>query len=146
VALVLLAAVPSAVADGSADLAAAVTAPASLYFTGNITYRITVTNNGPNTANAVVMSNSWWSGWTSFLTVSGSAPGGVSCPIPAVGSHTVTCSTATLTPGASMSIALTIHVRALLHNQLVVDSATATSQTPEPNLANNTATVTTRGL
>jgi uncharacterized repeat protein (TIGR01451 family) len=147
VSLALLAAAPSAEAAASADLATTVTAPATIYFTGNITYRITVTNDGPSDANTVVMSDNWWSGWTSFLGVSGSAPAGVSCTAPAVGSvGTVTCTTPSLAPGASMAIALTIHVRAVFHNQLVVDSATASSQTPDPNLANNTVTVATRGL
>jgi hypothetical protein len=45
-----------------------------------------------------------------------------------------------------MVIALAIHVRAVFHSQLVVDSATASSQTPDPNLANNAATVATRGF
>jgi uncharacterized repeat protein (TIGR01451 family) len=133
-------------ATQSADLATSVSGPWQ-FTRGNITYGITVANHGPNYANTVVMSDNWWGGMmVTFVSVSGSAPSGVSCTAPPAGSHgTVTCTTASLAPGASMTIALTVHVGILFHNQLLDDSATAASQTFDPNAANNTATVVTKG-
>jgi uncharacterized repeat protein (TIGR01451 family) len=125
----------------SADIATTVQGQSTRITSGYITYSITVTNHGPNYAQAVVMSDNWWSGITGFYSVTGSAPSGLSCTAPAVGSvGTVTCTTASLAPGASMAIRLTIHVRILFHNQLLIDTATASSQTFDPNTANNTAT------
>jgi hypothetical protein len=141
------AAAPAAwAATESADLATTVQGP-GLFTRGNITYRITVANHGPNYAHPVVMSDNWWGGMmVTFVRVSGSAPSGVSCTAPPAGSHlTVTCTTASLAPGASMAIALTVHVGFLFHNQLLDDNATATSQTFDPNTANNTATMVTKG-
>jgi uncharacterized repeat protein (TIGR01451 family) len=137
---------PSAWADtGSADLATTVAGPARFGFSGYITYRIAVTNHGPNYAHNVVLSDGWSGGWTTFVNAGASAPAGASCPPPTVGSHTVTCTAALLAPGASMTVNVTIHVRALFHNQVLVNTATASSQTFDPNIANNTATVITRG-
>jgi uncharacterized repeat protein (TIGR01451 family) len=138
----------SAATSPSAELASTVMGPARFYFSGNITYRITVTNQGPAYAQTVIVSDSWWGGFmTTFYSVSGSAPSGVLCTTPPVGSYgTVTCTTGSLAPGASVAIALTIHVRAVLHNQLLDDTATATSPTFDPNTANNTARAVTEGI
>jgi len=136
----------SAATSPSADLATTVLGPGG-FTSGNITYGITVANHGPNYAHTVVMSDNWWGGMmVTFVSVRGSAPSGVSCTAPPAGSHgTVTCTTASLAPGASMAVALTVHVGFLFHNQLLDDSATATSQTFDPNTANNTATIVTKG-
>ena len=141
------AAAPAAwAATESADLATTVLGPGR-FTSGNITYGIAVANHGPSYARTVVMSDNWWGGMmVTFVSVRGSAPSGVSCTAPPAGSHgTVTCTTASLAPGASMAIALTVHVGFLFHNQLLDDNATASSQTFDPNTANNTATMVTQG-
>jgi hypothetical protein len=43
-----------------------------------------------------------------------------------------------------MTITMVVHVGFYLHNQAVVDTATAASNTFDPNTANNTATVSAR--
>lgn len=148
VAIVLFAttAPTASAATESADLATTVLGPGAVT-RGNVTYGITVANHGPNYADTAVMSDNWWGGMmVSFVSVRGSAPSGVTCTAPPAGSPgTVTCTTASLAPGTSMAIALTVHVGFLFHHQLLGDSATATSQTFDPNTANNTATTVAEG-
>jgi hypothetical protein len=71
----------------------------------------------------------------------------VSCTAPPLGSiGTVTCTTAALSRGASMTVALTSYARILFHNQVLIDTAIATSQTCDPNTANNTSTWAIEGI
>lgn len=127
-------------ASSSADLATTVTKPSFRVFVGSLTtFTITVTNHGPDSARSVLVRDSW-SSFSTFYGVSATVPSGANCSAPPVGSRgTVTCTTASLTPGASMIIHLTLRVEGF-PNQLVQDTATATSTTPDPNAANNTAT------
>ena len=126
-------------ASSSADLATTVTNPSSRVFDGSYTtLTITVTNHGPDSTQSVVVSDNWYS-FSTFYGVSATAPSGAKCSAPPVGSRaTVTCTTASLTPGASMIIRLTLRVEGF-HNQLVQDTASAASTTFDPNTANNTA-------
>jgi uncharacterized repeat protein (TIGR01451 family) len=147
VAIVLFgAAAPAAAATPeSADLATTVLP--GLFSRGNITYGITVANHGPSYAQTVLMSDNWWGGMmVTFVSVRGSSPSGVSCTASPAGSPgTVTCTTASLAPGASMAVALMVHVGFLFHHQLLGDNARASSQTFDPNTANNTATTVAEG-
>lgn len=147
---------PANAADPTADLATTITAQGTTHLGGGIGYTITVTNDGPDAASNVVMTDqiprSMWSRYpTTFLCVGSVAPPGtpwcslplppeVSCITPPVGSTgTVTCSTSSLAPGASMRIFMAIRAGAYLPHQLAIDTATAASTTTDPNPANNTA-------
>lgn len=128
----------------SADLATTIVSPGHGY------YPITVTNNGPDTASDVVMTdNIPFSTWSRFPTTfycvgsgtgCGPLPPGVSCTTPKVGSGgTVSCTTASLPPGASMTVTMVIRLGFYFHHQAVCDGASASSATFDPNIANNSA-------
>jgi uncharacterized protein len=151
-------ALPASAASASADLATTIAAHGTNVQGGSIGYTITVTNNGPDAASDAIMTDhipaSMWSRYpTTFYCVGsvkpvgtpgwcGPLPSSVSCTTPPVGSTgTVSCTTSSLAPGASMTIEMAIRVGFYFSFQLVQDTATATSSTFDPNTANNTASV-----
>jgi uncharacterized repeat protein (TIGR01451 family) len=106
---------------------------------GNVSYTISVQNNGPSNATTVAMSDTLPTG-TTFVSVT--APAGWTCTTPAVGATgTVSCSIPTL--GVTSAVfTLVVHVDSgFLAN--LSNTATVTSATTDPNNANNTATETT---
>ena len=125
----------------TADLAIAISASQPRPIVGgNESFTITVTNKGPQSAQSVAVSDSW-TNFSTFLGVSATAPSGATCTAPPVGSlGTITCTTASLAHGNSITVVLTLRVEGF-PNQLLQDTATATSTTPDPNTANNTATI-----
>jgi uncharacterized repeat protein (TIGR01451 family) len=138
-------------ASPSADLATTITAHGFSTLGGYAGYTITVTNNGPDAASNVVMTDNVPRSIsplypTRFYCVGsvlpvgtpgwcGPLPSGVSC------TRTVTCTTSSLPPGASMTIEMAINVGLYFHFQLLEDTATVTSTTFDPNTNNNTASV-----
>ena len=149
----------SATTPPSADLASTLTSQGIAIPGGAMGYKITVTNNGPNTASDMIITDStpsspWKLHPTTFLCVGsvplpgsgagwcGPLPSNVSCTAPKVGSPgTVTCTTSSLLAHASMTIIMAIDVGFYLHNMAICDMASATSSTSDSNTANNTATV-----
>jgi uncharacterized repeat protein (TIGR01451 family) len=105
-----------------------------------LTYTVTVNNAGPTHANSVVLSDSLPAG-TTFA--SASMPGW-SCSTPAVGGvGAVTCTIATLVPGASV-LTLGVKVDANVTAGTTLDNtATVTTTTPDPAPGNESATTTT---
>jgi hypothetical protein len=109
----------------NADLATVVT-PVQGYAPANpprrpfsiATFQVAVTNNGPNVAWKVTVTN----------TVGNATLAGI-------GTFTV----ASLKPQQSLVFTVTVHYREFLHNQFFDDSATASSTTHDPNTGNNTA-------
>lgn len=141
-----------------ADLATTLTSTGIATPGGYMGYAITVTNNGPDTSDVAVTDttpSSLPTKPTTFYCVGsvpspgsglgwcGPLPASVKCTEPAVGSAgTVSCSTASLVPGASMAVIMAIRVGFYLHNQAICDTANATSTTTvDPNTGNNSATV-----
>ena len=145
---------PAASASSAADLAITLNQEGIAVYGGSMAYTITATNQGPDTAaNAVITDHTPWNIWaahpTTFECV-GSGTGwcgtplasGVSCTTPPVGSPgLVSCTTASLPPGASMTITIVIRVGFYLHNSAISDTATTSSSTFDPNTANNTESV-----
>jgi uncharacterized repeat protein (TIGR01451 family) len=125
----------------SADLRTAITASPSNPIVGqDEAFTITVTNDGPDAAQSVAVSDSWTTTST-FRSVSSTAPSGATCAAPPVGSRgTVTCTTASLDLGESITVVVTLRVKGSA-NQLLQDTATANSTTSDPITANNTATI-----
>src|SRR5204862_4951553 len=72
-------------------------------------------------------------------------PAGWTCTTPAAGSTgTVSCTTATLASGATATFTLVVQVSpAAPDGSTIANTATVSSITFDPNLANNTATATT---
>jgi Domain of unknown function DUF11 len=124
--------------SGSADLATVVYPVRGIampnyyprpYSTARFT--IIVTNNGPNAAANVTVTNT-----VGFASLAGitTATNTASCSV-----STGTCTSPQLPSGASMTITVTVHYKEVIHNMLFNDSATAASTTPDPNSANNSA-------
>ncbi len=110
-------------------------------------FTVTVTNNGPSTAQDVTVADSWTGGgFWAFGGLQATAPAGVSRTTPALGKplapRVVTCSVSSLGSGKSIVLGLTLRPLLFTGRGGVTDSATAASATPDPNSANNTASFT----
>jgi uncharacterized repeat protein (TIGR01451 family) len=115
--------------NGSADLAITKSSPAaSPGFP--FTYTITVTNNGPSDAAAVVVNDPTPAG-TTFVSNAGSC----TTPFP--------CSLGTITAGQTKTISSTFTTPANFTGSSIVNSATVSSTTSDPSAGNNTATAVT---
>jgi len=128
---------PVTVNAASADLSLAKTTNATqAVIGGTITYTITLTNNGPDAASSVVVSDVLPS---SLLFQSISAPAGFSCTTPAVGaSGTISCSAATLANGATATFTLVTRVAAGASGS-ISNSASVSSATGDPNGGNSSS-------
>ncbi len=99
----------------------------------NVTYTIVVTNNGPSRASNVVMTDVLPAG-LSFVSVT---PGGPTCT-QSLG--TVTCTYATMNPGATNNISITALITA--SQTQIVNTANTTRTETDTNPANNSASAT----
>jgi len=103
----------------------------------NITYEITVTNNGPAVAINPTLTDSTPAG-TTFVSLSAAA--GWSCTAPAVGgTGAISCSTATLASGSSAVFTLVVRVNYCVGNTTTTNTATVTNDVTDIAPANNTA-------
>ncbi len=116
-----------------ADLAITKTAPATVNANSSLTYMIGVTNNGPATANGVVIEDTLPPG----VTVTNIASGPWSC---AQLTGAVRC---TGTAFANTSSNIQITVTAPAASGAITNVVTISASTPDPILSNNTASVTT---
>jgi uncharacterized repeat protein (TIGR01451 family) len=114
----------------SADLSVVKTGPATVLAGSSITYSLTVSNAGPDTALAVVLVDTLPAGVT-FLSASGTDWACV-----ASGSVTVTCTRPDLATGATAPV-VTLVVRAPAVGGLLVNHATVSSSTSDPVADNN---------
>jgi uncharacterized repeat protein (TIGR01451 family) len=123
----------------AADLAVTISAPSSVSVGQNITYTINVTNNGPNDASGVVLTDTLPPLPADGTFVVANATVGAN---PTLAGSTVTSNIGTLTSGstAQVTIVITPNAAAL---PSVSSTATVTGQTPDTVLANNTASATT---
>jgi uncharacterized repeat protein (TIGR01451 family) len=103
-------------------------------------YTITATNNGPGEANSVIVNDAVPQGTTFYSAL----PAPVSAP-PVGAGGTVIWNLGSLNSGASATLTLKVKVSARGKDK-IVNTATVTSSTPDPNLANNTATITTKRI
>jgi uncharacterized repeat protein (TIGR01451 family) len=102
-----------------------------------LTYTIVVTNLGPCAVSNAVVNDPVPQG-TTYL----SAPASSSAPPPGA-TGTVTWNLGNLNSGATQSLTLAVTVT-IRGNDLIVNTATVTAATPDPNPANNSATITTK--
>lgn len=104
----------------------------------NLTYTITVSNEGPDDAADVALSDTLPTG-TTFASLA--SPGGWSCTTPAVGSGgTVSCTNALLQVGSAV-FTLTVQVDSgVSAGTILSNTAAVTSTTPDPNPGDESAT------
>ncbi len=122
----------------SADLAIAKTGPAQPT-PGPESFTLTVSNHGPDAASGVVVNDSLPS---QFTATSATGPG-FSCTVPAGPGGTVVCTRATLAVAdGPQQITVSGTLAGGTEGQMPVNVATISSNTADPNLANNTATFT----
>lgn len=122
--------------NAAADLSVAIVdTPHPVLSSGTLTYDVNVTNNGPNTASGITVTNGLPAGNVTFLNATGS---GWSCSL---AGQVVTCTRPTLLVGAAPS--LTITLQAPSEATSLVDTATVTSTSSDLVANNNTTSVTT---
>lgn len=134
--------VPAATATttSEADLATTMSPKSGIAVRGGSSrFTATVTNNGPDRAVAVIVTDTYSSLTATFSGVSASAPSGASCKPPVGGNATITCTTPSLAPGRVMTVTVSLVNKCPYPHNAVGDSASATSSTNDPNTANNSA-------
>ena len=118
------------VSPPGADLAVtAAAAPATAHTGGQVTYTLVVTNGGLETAQNVQLSDHLPAGTTFVSATAGCT----------VASGVLSCSLGTMANGAQLTVTLVVAVGAGLAGTTLVDAAHVTSDTADPNAANNTA-------
>ncbi|HEX8410119.1 MAG TPA: lamin tail domain-containing protein [Thermoanaerobaculia bacterium] len=125
----------------SADLLLSKTdTPDPVFAGGNISYQLTLTNNGPSNAAAATFTDALPAG-TTFVSLSTTGPW--TCVTPAVGATgTVTCTNPSY--GGVDFFTLVVQANASLTSGTVItNTATLASTTTDPNPANNSSTATT---
>jgi uncharacterized repeat protein (TIGR01451 family) len=127
---------------GSADLEVAkVDTPDPVNVGANLTYTITVVNNGPVAAAAASLSDTLPAG-TTFVSLS--APNDWMCTPPAVGSGgTVNCLNNSFALGSAVFTLVVKVDSSVSAGTVLTNTATASSTTPDTNLNNNGGTATT---
>jgi len=123
----------------SADLSITKTDGAASVTAGTATtYTMVVTNNGPDAAPNVTLTDTLPAQMT-FNAVS--APAGWSCTTPAVGvSGTVSCSTASMASGVTDTFALSVTVGPSTPAGSIANTASVSSGASDPVIGNNSAT------
>jgi uncharacterized repeat protein (TIGR01451 family) len=123
---------------GQADLAlSTVSTPTPVIAGNNINYTQTITNNGPAAASTVSFVEAIPTG-TTFVSVS--APAGWTCTT----TTSVTCTDSSLAASASANILVTVNVPVnTAASTITANSSVSSSVTTDPNLGNNSTTVTT---
>jgi uncharacterized repeat protein (TIGR01451 family) len=132
----------------SADLSVHVTAPASTPAGSTVTFAVTVTNNGPNAAQAVVLTATVPAGTTYFSSGDAGSTHFTEGTTPAFGSATgtVTGNVPTLPVGTSVSATawLIFEVNpATPVGTVITLTASASSSTSDPSSGNNTGSAST---
>ena len=122
--------------DQSVDLALVKTASPNPVKAGQqLTYTLTATNNGPSNATGVTIVDTLPAG-TSYVSASGQSSA-------TIAGQTLTLNVGNLAAGASSTITVVVGV-ASTASGTITNTATVSGNQPDPNLANNTASVSTQ--
>jgi uncharacterized repeat protein (TIGR01451 family) len=120
----------------TADLSINKTATATAAQGTNVTYNITLTNNGPNPATTVSLTDALPANTTFVSTAQNSGPA-FSCTNPTVGTNgTVTCTNASLASGATATFTITAAVSASAPLGTLNNTANATTTSTDPTTPN----------
>jgi uncharacterized repeat protein (TIGR01451 family) len=130
-------------ATASADLSIVKTAPAAAANGSNLTYSITVTNNGPSDAASVTINDTLPPNTTFVSESQPTGPAFTCTNPPSGGTGTVSCSIATLTAGTSATFSIVVQVAVAAPVGPSSNTATVTTSSTDPNPANNTSTAVT---
>jgi uncharacterized repeat protein (TIGR01451 family)/fimbrial isopeptide formation D2 family protein len=104
--------------------------PTSVDVGGEVTYTLLAANAGPDTVKGAVVTDMLPAGETYIGNDAGCMDEG----------QTVTCSLGEMTDGATHTIHIVVRIGPTLADQKVANTAEATSETPDPDEANNEAT------
>jgi uncharacterized repeat protein (TIGR01451 family) len=125
--------------SAQADMAIVKSGPSTAPAGSDVTYGITVTNNGPSTATSVSWTDPLPAG-TTFVSETQNTGPAFNCTTGA----TVTCNIATLAPAATATFTLVAHVLSSTPNGTVLsNTASVTSTTTDNTPINNSSTVNT---
>jgi uncharacterized repeat protein (TIGR01451 family) len=129
----------STLVGANADLSVTKSGPAATPSNTNVVYNVTAANAGPSNAVNVTLTETVPAGMT-FVSANQTSGPAFSCS----GTGPITCTIATFPAGASASFQFTFAVpSSIAPGTSTSDTATISSATPDPNPANNTASVTT---
>jgi uncharacterized repeat protein (TIGR01451 family) len=111
--------------------------PDPVFVGNNITYSVTVTNNGPNAAANATLTDPVPTG-TTFSSIT--PPGGWTCNTLTPGATgTITCSTASLVSGSPAGFSIVVNVNSSAKGSTISNTATVSSATYDPIPGNNSA-------
>jgi large repetitive protein len=120
-----------------ADLSIVKTAPATVVAGNQLSYQLTVRNEGPSDAVAAVVTDTLPAGTT---YVRGSSSAGNCVQDPSVAEPVVICPAGRLGPGDEVVVTIVVIVASDVPAGKLTNRATVSSQTPDPNDQNNTGT------
>ena len=109
-----------------------VASPTAVNVHGEVTYTLTATNAGPDTAKAAIITDELPAGESYVSNNGGCSDAG----------QTVTCALGDFANGATRTIHLVVRIELALAAQSVANTAELSSETPDPDEANNTAEAT----
>lgn len=115
----------------TADVAVSKTGPATATSLQSVAYVVTVRNNGPSVAQAVMLDDPTPAG-LQYVSAGTPCAGGFPCNL------------GNLAVGQSVAVTVNYTVRATASALQIVNTATASSTTPDPNGANNSGSQTTQ--
>ena len=124
------------------DLAVTKNGPAIVPAGSNISYSVTVTNNGGSDAQSVTLTDPLPAGTTFVSESQGSGPAFLCANPSAGGTGSVSCTIATLASGASATFTLVFNVNANAAGTTLNNTATVSSPTNDPVPGNNSSTST----
>ncbi len=132
----------STTVSSNADLMVVKTGPAAANAGTNVTYSITLTNNGPSPALNVSLTDAVPAN-TTFVSESQTTGPVFSCTTPAAGgTGSVSCSLATMANGASATFSITVHINSGASGT-ISNTANAATTSTDSNLSNNSSTAST---
>jgi uncharacterized repeat protein (TIGR01451 family) len=126
-----------------ADVAVTVTGPANVVAGNDVTFNVTVTNNGPSDAQGVTLGDTLPAGTTFVSETQNSGPS-FTCITPAAGATgSISCTIPTLASGATATFTVVLHVSPTVAGGTTIgDTTTVGTTTPDSVMSDNSSTVT----